>query len=190
MRVTAVFGSEACAERAAESLAALGVLAADMSVLPHPARSGATLDPARHAASDRTPTLDFEAEVAQTPAHPGLDLEADVTTGAGWGAAAGSGAGTLLGLALALIPGAGPLLGLGALTGHLDLALTLGLLIGAATGAILGAIHQASQPPETAYRPATEGGVLLAVETGDGTDVSQVRTVLAEHGGEAFGTRV
>jgi hypothetical protein len=162
-RVTAVFDDQAHAEQAIAALRRINIPDAHLSVVTR--RPG-----------------DVEVEGKH-----GDSAGARV----GKGALAGAGIGAIFGLAAALIPGVGPFITAGALATTLGAtggAAAAGAIVGGTSGAIAGALSRAGYSHEEAeyYGPAVErGAVLVAVDTHNVPE-SEVRAVLAAHGGRTY----
>jgi hypothetical protein len=162
-RVTATFDDIAHAEGAVTDLRRMGVRDTDFSFIARNDRGGVT---------------------------SGTGEEADnmgerVTKGA----VAGAGAGLLFGLAALAIPGVGPFITAGGIASALGAtggALASGAIVGGTSGAIAGALAKAGYERDEAEdygRAIEQGGVLVAVDSGT-ADTEQVRSVLAQHGGQ------
>jgi hypothetical protein len=162
-RVTAVFENQTQAEQAVAALRSMGVADAHLSFI------------SRH-------------ENAVDGAH---DVP-DAGEGAGKGLLAGAGVGAIFGLAAALIPGVGPFITAGWLATALGAAgggAAAGAIVGGTSGAIAGALANAGYSHEEAqyYGGAVESGnVLVAVDTSSGYAADQVRSTLAQHGGNVY----
>ena len=171
--VTAVFDSQADAERAINELRRLGVADSQLSIV------------ARHGDS-----------AAVTGAGSTADDVADTAAGAGKGALAGAGGGALFGLAAALIPGVGPFITAGALATALGTTAggaAAGAIVGGPIGAIAGALANAGYNEDEAkyYGSAVEsGGVLVAVDADGAVSANDVRAVLNQYGGRMAGAAV
>jgi hypothetical protein len=163
-RVTAVFENQAQAEQAVNALRGMGVADAHLSFI------------SRH-------------DSAVDGAH---DDAPDAGEGAGKGLLAGAGVGAIFGLAAALIPGVGPFITAGWLASALGAAgggAAAGAIVGGTSGAIAGALANAGYSHEEAqyYGGAVESGnVLVAVDTSSGYAADQVRSTLAQYGGNIY----
>lgn len=166
-RVTAVFDSQAQAERAVSDLRGLGVTDAQFSFV------------SRHG--------DDVVGNGVNNGHDGHSAGDDAAKGL----AAGAGVGALFGIAAALIPGVGPFITAGTLLstalGAVGGGAVAGALVGGTTGAIAGALaHSGYNETEASYYggEVERGGVLVAVDTaGSSLSNEQVSSVLAQHGG-------
>lgn len=168
-RVTAVFSDRASAERAVADLRAMGIADAHLSFV------------SRH---------DAEGSGAAAAA---ADDAGETAEGAGKGLLAGAGVGAIFGLAAAMIPGVGPFITAGWLASALGTAAggaAAGAIVGGTSGAIAGAFANAGYSKDEAdyYGGAVErGDVLVAVDTREGYAADQVRSILIQHGGRAYG---
>lgn len=94
---------------------------------------------------------------------PDVDVHDPAITGASVGAAVGGVSGLLVGIAALAIPGIGPIIALGPLTGALA-----GAGVGAATGGLIGALIDLGVPhahAKTYAEAVKRGGTLLTVRT-------------------------
>ncbi len=165
-RVTAVFENQSQAEQAVSALRGMGIADAHLSFISRDAGDGIT------GAHDDTP---------------------DVGDGAGKGLLAGAGVGAIFGLAASLIPGVGPFITAGWLASALGSAVAggaaAGAIVGGTSGAIAGALANAGYSHDEAqyYGGAVESGnVLVAVDTSSGYAADQVRSTLAQYGGNVY----
>ncbi len=170
-RVTAVFDSRAHAEQALTELRQLGVTDNQISVIASHGE-GAAVSGGGSVADDA----------------------GDAAERVGKGALAGAGAGTLFGLAALAIPGVGPFITAGWLASALGVtggAMAAGAIVGGTSGALAGLFAKAGFDENEAkyYGSAVEqGGVFVAVDTSSAAvSESQVRAVLAQHGGRSAG---
>lgn len=124
-----------------------------------------------------------------TSATTATDTDDNIAEGAMTGATTGGIAGLLLGIAALSIPGLGALFIGGPLAAALGLSgaaasAVSGAVTGALAGGLVGSLVGLGVPEKTAQvyeNSIKEGGVLVAVETGD-DKVSQVQTILTDHG--------
>ncbi|HVK02822.1 MAG TPA: hypothetical protein VM490_05075 [Armatimonadaceae bacterium] len=170
-RVSAVFDSEAQAERAIVALRQLGVRDNQLSVV------------ARH--GDSTGVTGTGSAATAAADHGDTAGER-----MGKGALVGAGVGALFGLAALAIPGVGPFITAGFLAEALGVtggAAAAGAIVGGTSGAIAGAFARAGYDERESefYGSAVErGGVFVAVDTTAGMPTpEQIRQVLADHGG-------
>ena len=168
--VVALFSSRMEAQRAIDSLDALG----------YDASSVGYLDKQRDGEVGEVGNVDTDAgphEVAEEGAK-------GVAGGAVGGAAVGAGAGLLASAGLALIPGIGPFLAAGTLLGTLGATAAGaagGAVIGGAAGTIFGAAKDGDEH-STYYRQGVdEGGALVTVNANEGS-ISEVTSVLRDSG--------
>lgn len=107
------------------------------------------------------------------------DDAGDAAKGAGKGALAGAGVGALFGLAAAAIPGVGPFITAGWLTGILGAtggAAVAGAVVGGTSGALAGAFSQAGLNDDEAHHYAGEverGSTYVAVDLSQSAGVSR-----------------
>jgi outer membrane lipoprotein SlyB len=111
-----------------------------------------------------------------------LDSTADLGKKSAAGATAGSVIGGIAGAAAFVIPGVGPVIGLGIFA-----AAAGGAIAGSVVGGMIGAIEATELGPEwevTYGHPLREGKVLVAVHARDDEEAASAEKVLREHGAE------
>lgn len=104
------------------------------------------------------------------------------------GAIGGGALGALLGVgAVALIPGAGPFLAIGAIGSGLAAAMTTGAVIGAGVGGLGEVLHDRGVDPEDSayYEERLAGGAVMVAVDADMTSISadQIDDLLMRNGG-------
>lgn len=167
--VSAVFDSEAQAEGAVRQLRAQGV------------------------PDDRISIVAQHQGHVETTSGSGEHLADHDTKGSGTakGLGIGAGVGALFGLAAAAIPGVGPFITAGALANVLGTTLgatAAGAVVGGTAGTLAGALMDYGVSEDDAHyyeKRVKEGGVFVAVDTGDNVQNEQmIRQILQTSGGK------